>query len=109
MICYSRCYTNREIYLEHLIILIKISVFGARYRFSYRTEKNRDISPYRFIVPPILKTVHKAHQQSSKPFGTQPSDAKSHMLYLVNDFSRAIAITFYSCHCKGLEVMFDFY
>ncbi len=37
---------NREIYLEQLIVLIKISIFGARYRFSYRMEKNRDISLY---------------------------------------------------------------
>ncbi len=44
---------NREIYLEHLIVLMKISIFGARYRLSYRMEKNRDISPYRFIIPPL--------------------------------------------------------
>ncbi len=43
---------NREIYLVHLIVLMKISIFGARYRLSYRMEKNRDISPYRFIVHP---------------------------------------------------------
>ncbi len=47
---------NREIYLEHLIALIKISIFGARYRFSYRMEKDRHISPYRFIVPPLVIT-----------------------------------------------------
>lgn len=52
--------------------------------------------------------MFKVCPQSSS-FGTQPSDAKSHMLYLVNDFSRAIALTCYSCHCKGLEVRFDFY
>ncbi len=47
---------NREIYLEHLIVLMKISILGARYRLSYRMEKNRDISPYRFIVPPLIVT-----------------------------------------------------
>ncbi len=45
---------SREIYLERLIVLIKISIFGAIYRFSYRMEKDNDISPYRFIVPPLI-------------------------------------------------------
>ncbi len=47
---------SREIYLECLIVVIKISIFGAWYRFSYRMEKDNDISPYRFIVPPLLDT-----------------------------------------------------
>ncbi len=41
---------SREIYLERLLVLIKISIFGARYRFSYCMEKDNDISPYRFII-----------------------------------------------------------
>ncbi len=47
---------NREIYLLHLAVLIKILIFGARYQFSYCMENNRDISPYRFIVPPLIAT-----------------------------------------------------
>ncbi len=49
---------NREIYLEHLIILIKILIFGTRYRFSYRMSKNRDILPNRLIVPPLYARNH---------------------------------------------------
>ncbi len=45
---------KREIYLEHLIVLIKILIFGTKYWFSYRMEKNHDISTYRFIVPPVM-------------------------------------------------------
>ncbi len=45
---------NREIYLQHLVVLIKLSIFGTRYRFPYRMEKNRDMSPYRFIAPPLI-------------------------------------------------------
>ncbi len=37
---------KREIYLKHIIVSVKISIFGGRYRFSYRIEMNRDISPY---------------------------------------------------------------
>ncbi len=48
----------REIYLEHIIVLIKLSIFGARYRFSYRMEKDRDISPHRCIVPPTPINNH---------------------------------------------------
>ncbi len=52
---------NREIYFEHLIVLIKISIFGARYRLSYRMEKN----PYRCIVPPLLfKALPNTYQCS---------------------------------------------
>ncbi len=50
---------NREIYLEHLIVLIEISIFGTRCWFSYRMEKNHKISPYRFIVPPLNNVEFK--------------------------------------------------
>ncbi len=36
------------------VVLIKLLIFSARYQFSYRMEKNRDVSIYRFIVPPLL-------------------------------------------------------
>ncbi len=54
---------NREIYLERLIVFIKISKFGSKYQYSYRKETDRDISPYRFIEPPLLMTgfVVQAH------------------------------------------------
>ncbi len=48
---------NRDIYLENLITLTKISIFVTRYRFWYRMEKNRDLSAYRFIVPPLVLAV----------------------------------------------------
>ncbi len=44
----------REIRNKCLIVLIKILIFGARYRFSYRMEKEKDISLYRYFVPALL-------------------------------------------------------
>ncbi len=56
---------NREIYLKHLVVLIKISIFVTRYRFLYHMEKNRDISPYQFIVPTQLYTFTFSHLASA--------------------------------------------